>query len=292
MALVLGIRILVLEVLSLCNKVDKFNNLNSFKGKRKITMLTAYDYPTAKVLAQAGVDVLLVGDSLGMVVLGFPDTKSVTLDDVIRHTGAVVRGRDAAKKEVAGDNVEIGFKSETLVIADLPVQAVSTIGTALRSARKLLEETGADGVKVEGNPKIIQALHEAGVKVIGHTGLKPQQVEKNGVRGRDEVEAESILDEALELEKAGAFALVLECVPAALAKQITAAVNIPVIGIGAGKNCDGQVLVSSDMLGLYKDFKPKFVRKYADFSEQILASAKQFIKDTESGNFPSDKESF
>lgn len=292
MALVLGIHILVLEVLSLCNKVDKFNNLNSFKGKRKITMLTAYDYPTAKVLAQAGIDVLLVGDSLGMVVLGFSDTKSVTLDDMIRHTVAVVRGRDAAKKQVAGDNVEIGFKNETLVIADLPVQAVSTIGTALRSARKLLEETGADGVKVEGNPKIIQALREAGVKVMGHTGLKPQQVEKNGVRGRDQVEAESIFNESLEIEKAGAFAVVLECVPPALTGRITAAVNIPVIGIGAGKNCDGQVLVSSDMLGLYNDFKPKFVRKYADFSEQILASAKQFIKDTESGNFPSDKESF
>ncbi len=272
--------------------MDKFNNLNSFKGKRKITMLTAYDYPTAKVLAQAGIDVLLVGDSLGMVVLGFSDTKSVTLDDMIRHTGAVVRGRDAAKKQVAGDNVEIGFKNETLVIADLPVQAVSTIGTALRSARKLLEETGADGVKVEGNPKIIQALREAGVKVMGHTGLKPQQVEKNGVRGRDQVEAESIFNESLEIEKAGAFAVVLECVPPALTGRITAAVNIPVIGIGAGKNCDGQVLVSSDMLGLYNDFKPKFVRKYADFSEQILASAKQFIKDTESGNFPSDKESF
>lgn len=253
----------------------KIEDIKALKGNRKLTMLTAYDYPTAKILSRAGVDMLLVGDSLGMVVLGYPNTKSVTLQDIVRHAGAVVRGN-------AG----------SLVVADMPIHTTDTVGMALRNARYILEETGVDAVKIEGDPHIVEALAGAGIAVMAHTGLKPQQAEKYGLIGKSDDEAEAIFAEAVALEKAGAFALVLECIPRELAHRITGVLKIPTIGIGAGNSCDGQVLVSSDFLGLYDDFKPKFVRRYANLAQEIFNATNQFKKDTENGMFPSEKESF
>lgn len=238
-------------------------------------MLTAYDYPTAKILSRAGIDMLLVGDSLGMVVLGYKDTKNVTLHDTLRHTAAVVRGNEGS-----------------LVIADMPLHTTDTAGMAVRNCRGVLEQTGAHAVKVEGHVHIVEALTKAGMEVMGHTGLKPQTAEKYGLRGKEHDEAEGIYDEALALEKAGAFAVVLECVPTVLAERITKTLKIPTIGIGAGSVCDGQVLVISDLIGLFDDFKPKFVRKYATVARAIEDAVVQFKKDVESGSFPSAKESY
>lgn len=251
------------------------HDICSLKGKRKLTMLTAYDYPTAKILSKCGIDIILVGDSLGMVVLGYPDTKSVTLDDIIRHTAAVVRGNQGS-----------------FIVADMPFHTTHTSVLAFKNCRLVLESTGAHAVKIEGQPEIIQTLRDKGIPVMGHTGLKPQTAEKYRVFGRNSTEAESVYSEALALEKAGIFALVLECVPTVLASKITANLKIPVIGIGAGDVCDGQVLVSSDMIGLYNDFKPKFVRRYADTAALIEAAVLQFKKDVQSGEFPSIQESY
>lgn len=276
----------------------KIEDIKALKGNRKLTMLTAYDYPTAKILSRAGVDMLLVGDSLGMVVLGYPDTKSVTLQDIVRHAGAVVRGNAAAGAEFKVQvSASIGpvpspGTSGSLVVADMPIHTTDTVGMALRNARYILEETGVDAVKIEGDPHIVEALAGAGIAVMAHTGLKPQQAEKYGLTGKTDDEAEAIFAEAVALEKAGAFALVLECIPHELAKRITGVLKIPTIGIGAGNSCDGQVLVSSDLLGLYDDFKPKFVRRYANLAEEIFNATNQFKKDTENGTFPAEKESF
>jgi 3-methyl-2-oxobutanoate hydroxymethyltransferase len=245
------------------------------KGQRKITMLTAYDYPTAKILSSAGIDILLVGDSLGMVVLGFKDTKSVTLEDMIRHSGAVVRGNQGS-----------------LVVADMPIHTTDAPGEALRHALRLLRESGAQAVKLEGQPEIIEFLTRENIAVMGHTGLKPQSAQKYGLTGKNQIEADKIFEEALALEKAGVFAIVLECVPGPLAAKITQAVKVPTIGIGAGEHCDGQVLVSSDMLGLFDDFKPKFVRRYGQAAQLITGAAQNFKKDVENGNFPLPEESY
>lgn len=247
----------------------------ALKDKRKLTMLTAYDYPTAKIVSSVGVDLILVGDSLGMAVLGFKDTRSVTLSDMIRHTAAVVRGNQ-----------------NSFVIADMPLHTTDTAGMAIRNCRNVLELTGAQAVKVEGHVTIVEALVKAGIAVMGHTGLKPQTAEKYSVQGKTGQEADQILEEALALEKAGAFAVVLECVPFELAAKITRAVKIPTIGIGAGRLCDGQVLVISDMIGLFKDFKPKFLRRYADVGTVIENAVREFKKDVESGSFPSEEESY
>jgi len=238
-------------------------------------MLTAYDYPTATILSAAGVDMLLVGDSLGMVVLGYKDTKSVSLNDTMRHTAAVVRG-----------------SKHSLVVADMPLHTTDTAGTAIRNCQAVMKQTGCGAVKIEGDVHIVQSLVAAGIPVMGHTGLKPQTAEKYGLRGRIEGEAGQIYDEALALEKAGAFAIVLECVPCLLAKKITEALKVPTIGIGAGKYCDGQVMVVSDMIGLFEDFKPKFVRVYAKIAQEIEGAVKHYIKDVHEGIFPSEKESY
>jgi 3-methyl-2-oxobutanoate hydroxymethyltransferase len=277
--------------------VVKIEDIKALKGNRKLTMLTAYDYPTAKILSRAGVDMLLVGDSLGMVVLGYPDTKSVTLQDIVRHAGAVVRGNLAAVAESKVREPDSAARDAdgnvgSFVVADMPIHTTDTVGMALRNARYILEETGVDAVKIEGDPHIVEALAGAGIAVMAHTGLKPQQAEKYGLTGKSSDEAEAIFAEAVALEKAGAFALVLECIPSELAKRITGVLKIPTIGIGAGKDCDGQVLVSSDLLGLYDDFKPKFVRRYADLATEIFNATNQFKKDTENGTFPAEKESF
>lgn len=251
------------------------STIRFLKGQRKISVLTVYDYPMAQILSGAGVDILLVGDSLGMVVYGDSTTHFVTLDEMIRHTLAVMRGH-----------------SSGLVVADLPKSSYNDPEQALLSARRLMNETGVRAFKIEGRPDICHVLVTEGFEVMGHTGLKPQEAQKMKVVGRTEREAAEILDEALALEKAGCFAVVLECVPTDLAKIITEKLMVPTIGIGAGPYCDGQVLVTPDLLGLFADFKPKFVKKYADLREVIKKAAMDFKSEVESGIFPSHEESY
>ncbi len=250
-------------------------NIIALKGKRTLSMLTAYDYPTAKIISQAGIDMILVGDSLGMVVLGFKDTKSVTIEDIIRHTAAVVRG--------SGDS---------LVIADMPIHTTDTVEMALKNCTMVLSKTGAHAVKIEGQADVVEALCKAGIAVMGHTGLKPQTAKKYVLKGKGSEEGQKIYDEAVALAMAGAFAVVLECIPSSLALSITKKIGVPSIGIGAGNSCDGQVLVISDMVGLFDDFKPRFVRRYANIAPVIAKAVQQFKIDVESGMFPSQEESF
>ena len=241
----------------------------------KITMLTAYDTPTARLLDAAGLDTLLVGDSVGMVMLGHDSTLPVTLDAMVHHTAAVSRG-----------------VSRALVVADMPFLSYQvTAPEAIRNAGRLLQEGGAAAVKLEGGRPIadvVQRLVEIGIPVMGHLGLRPQSVHQLGGyarRGTETREADAIIEDAVVLEEAGAFAVVLESIPAALARTITQRLRVPTIGIGAGADCDGQVLVSADMLGL-TDRVPPFVRQYADLQGTIVAAARAFADDVRSGRFP------
>ena len=241
----------------------------------KITMLTAYDTPTARLLDAAGLDVLLVGDSVGMVMLGHDSTLPVTLDAMVHHTAAVGRG-----------------VSRALVVADMPFLSYQvTPPEAIRNAGRLLQEGGAAAVKLEGGrpvADVVQRLVEIGIPVMGHLGLRPQSVHQLGGyarRGTETREADAIIEDAAVLEEAGAFAVVLESIPAALARTITQRLRVPTIGIGAGADCDGQVLVSADMLGL-ADRVPPFVRQYADLQGTIVAAARAFADDVRSGRFP------
>jgi len=241
----------------------------------KITMLTAYDAPTARLLDGAGLDVLLVGDSVGMVMLGHDSTLPVTLDAMVHHTAAVSRGAVRA-----------------LVVADMPFLTYQvTASEAIRNAGRLLQEGGAAAVKLEGGrpvADIVKRLVDIGIPVMGHLGLRPQSVHQLGGyrrRGTETREAEAIIEDAAVLEAAGAFAVVLESIPAALARTITGQVRMPTIGIGAGPDCDGQVLVSADMLGLAEQ-APPFVRRYADLQGTIAAAARAFAEDVRSGRFP------
>lgn len=261
------------------------NNVKTFlnsKGKEKISMLTAYDYSTAKIMDESGVNAILVGDSLGMVCLGYKDTLSVTVDDMIHHGKAVVRGVKNA-----------------MVIVDMPFMSyeVST-EKALENAGKIIKETGAHGLKLEGGLEIVDtvaALVRAKIPVMGHLGLTPQSVNVFGgfkVQGKDASDAQRIIDSALALEKAGAFSIVLECVPSSLAKIITEKLTIPTIGIGAGADCDGQVLVWQDSVGLFPDFTPKFVKKYAEIGSILTEAFKTYDKEVKSGEFPEEKHTF
>lgn len=252
------------------------DEIRLLKGKRKLTMLTAYDFPTAKILSRCGVDILLVGDSLGMVVLGYPDTKSVTMQDMIRHTQAVMRGN------VGG----------SLVVFDMPYRTFDTSLDAVENAKIAVKETGVTAIKIEGKPEIVKALTEAGFHVMGHTGLKPQMVERYKVVGKDERSAEAVFEEAKAIEAAGAFSVVLECVPSDLAQKITQTLRIPTIGIGAGSFCDGQVLVVSDFIGLYNELRPRFVRRYANIEEQIESAVRRYIEDVQEERFPLEEESY
>ena len=241
----------------------------------KITMLTAYDTPTARLLDAAGLDMLLVGDSVGMVMLGHDSTLPVTLDAMVHHTAAVGRG-----------------VSRALVVADMPFLSYQvTPPEAIRNAGRLLQEGGAAAVKLEGGrpvADVVQRLVEIGIPVMGHLGLRPQSVHQLGGyarRGTETREADAIIEDAAVLEEAGAFAVVLESIPAALARTITQRLRVPTIGIGAGADCDGQVLVSADMLGL-ADRVPPFVRQYADLQGTIVAAARAFADDVRSGRFP------
>ena len=252
-------------------------DLAKFKSRgRKITMLTAYDATMARLLDRAGVDVLLVGDSLGMVIMGYPNTIPVTLEAVLHHTAAVVRGTARA-----------------LVVADLPFLTYQvTPAGALRNAGRLLQEGGATAVKLEGGLTVadtVARLVDAGIPVMGHIGLTPQAINQLGgfhVVGKTEGEADALLAAARALETAGAFAIVLECIPDALAARITAELRIPTIGIGSGPQCEGQVLVSYDALGLYDGAAPPFVKRYADLAQQIDTAVKEYIADVQEGRYP------
>ncbi len=255
----------------------------SLKAKRKIVMLTAYDYSTAKILDSTGkVDIILVGDSLGMVVLGYENTLPVTLDDIIHHSRAVRRGVENA-----------------VVVADMPFLSYQvSVEEALRNAGRVVKETGVDAVKIEGGKEVadtVRKLVETGIPVMGHIGLCPQKVKVMGGmkrQGRDEKQAEQIIENAVALEEAGVFSIVLESVPVELADEITRKVSVPTIGIGSGWLCDGQVLVINDMLGTYPDFKPKHTRVYADVGKVISDAVERFADDVINGRFPSEKESF
>ena len=250
--------------------------------QRKIVMLTAYDYPTARVAEEGGADVILVGDSLGMVVLGYDSTLPVTVDDMIHHTKAVLRGA-----------------RQTLVVTDMPFLSyhIST-PEAVRNAGRLIQEGQADAVKLEGGREIleqVQAIVRAGIPVCGHLGLQPQMVNQLGgykVQGKDLDTARRIYEDALALQEAGCFAIVLECVPAPLAKLISERLTIPTIGIGAGEECDGQVLVIHDMLGITDRYLPKFAKKYAELFTAMSSAVNSYATDVRDSQFPGPEHRF
>ena len=248
----------------------------------KIVMITAYDYATACLVDEAGVDVILVGDSLGMVVLGYETTIPVTLDDMIHHTRAVVRGVQRA-----------------LVATDMPFLTYQTgPADAVRNAGRVLQEAGAQAVKIEGGIEVcpqVRALVAAGIPVIGHLGLTPQSIHVFGgykLQGRDEASARRLLAGAKALEDAGIFCLVLECIPSDLAAQITASVSIPTVGIGAGVHCDGQVLVLHDMLGIVGKVRPRFVKQYAHLGDTIRKAVAQYAEEVRQEKFPAAEHAF
>lgn len=248
----------------------------------KISMLTAYDYSMATVLDDAGLDVLLVGDSASNVMAGHETTLPITLDQMIYHAQSVVRAA-----------------SRALVVVDLPFGSYQgNSKEALNSAIRIMKESGAHGVKMEGGTEIVDSIQRiitAGIPVMGHLGLTPQSIYKFGtytVRAKDELEAEKLKVDAQALQEAGCFALVLEKIPAALAREVAQSLQIPVIGIGAGPDCDGQVLVVNDMIGLTKGFKPRFLRQYINLYEEIFGAAQAFIKDVKSNDFPNEKEQY
>ena len=250
-------------------------DITAMKGVEKIAALTAYDFQTARLLDAAGIPLLLVGDSLGTTLLGYANTLPVTLVDMLRHTAAVVRGARRA-----------------LVVVDMPFMTYqASVEQALRNCGRVIQKTGCQAVKIEGGEfraPCIQALVQNGIPVLGHVGLTPQSVKTLGhrVQGRGDDAARQLLADARAVAAAGAFALVLEAVPAALGAQVAAAVPVPVIGIGAGPGCDGQILVINDVLGLSGDFKPKFVKAYADLGAQIAAAAAAYKAEVGTGAFP------
>ncbi len=248
----------------------------------KITCLTAYDYSFARILDEAGVAILLVGDSLGCVVQGGPNTLAVTLDEMIYHTRAVVRGRKRA-----------------LVIGDMPFMSYQVSREqALQNAGRFFKEAGAEAIKVEGGVAVRDSIHaivSAGMPVMGHVGLTPQSVHQFGgykIQGREQHRREAVMRDALAVEEAGAFAVVLEAMPLDLAQEITERLTIPTIGIGAGMHCDGQVLVIHDMLGLYEDFTPKFVKQFANIKSGVSGAVKEFIGAVKEKTFPAEEHSF
>jgi 3-methyl-2-oxobutanoate hydroxymethyltransferase len=251
-------------------------------GAERIAVLTAYDAAFARLFDQAGVDVLLVGDSLGMVVQGASNTLAVTLEDIIYHTRAVARGA-----------------SRALIVADLPFMTYQVSAQqALASAGRVIKEGNAEAVKLEGGASVCEAvarLVDAGIPVMGHLGLTPQSVNTLGgfrVQARDDAARERLLADARALEQAGAFAIVIEAVPRAVAKLVTASVSVPTIGIGAGPDCDGQVLVCYDFLGLFQGFVPRFVKRYAELGETIAAATRAYVGEVRGGQFPEDRHSF
>ena len=256
--------------------------IRAMKGATRIGMITAYDYPSAKVADAAGSDIILVGDSLGMVVLGYPDTLNVTVDDMVHHTRAAARGA-----------------AHALVVGDMPYLSYHvSVEESVRNAGRFIQ-AGAHAVKVEGGKpsriQTIEAILDAEIPVMGHVGLTPQSVNALGgfkLQGKNLDDARRLVDEALALDQAGCFSIVLECVPSELAAMITERVSVPTIGIGAGPACDGQVLVFHDLLGLYDGHTAKFVRRYAALADAMRQAASSYISDVRSTNFPNSEESF
>lgn len=262
------------------------NTVATFKKMKnegtKISMLTAYDYSTAKLVDEAGINSILVGDSLGMVMLGYEDTLSVTMEDMIHHTAAVARGAKNA-----------------LVVGDMPFMSYEvSVEQAVINAGRLMKEGRANAVKLEGGVRVaeqIKAITKAGIPVCAHIGLTPQSVNAFGgfkVQGKTAEAAQQMIDDALAVQEAGAFAVVLECVPAKLAAIISEKLDIPTIGIGAGASCDGQVLVYQDMLALFSDFKPKFVKHFGTIGPQMTAAFKAYDEEVKAGTFPSEEHTF
>lgn len=262
------------------------NTSVSFKKAKtegsKLTMLTAYDYLTAKMIDECGINGILVGDSLGMVCLGYKDTLSVTMEDMIHHIKAVSRGSKNA-----------------LIVGDMPFMSYQTSAyDALVNAGRLIKEGGAEAVKLEGGSSVckqIEAIVNAQIPVMGHIGLTPQSINVFGgfkVQGKDESVAIKLIEDAKKIETAGAFAIVLECVPAKLAEIITKSISIPTIGIGAGAGCDGQILVYQDMLGMFSNISPKFVKKFAEVGESMKNGFKRYIEEVNNGAFPSQEHTF
>ena len=258
-------------------------HLNEKKGNGdKITMMTAYDYPTAGLVDQAGIDTILVGDSLGMVMLGYESTVPVTMDDMIHHCKAVCRGAKS------------GF-----IIGDMPFMSYQvSIEKAIENAGRFIKEAGCDSVKLEGGSEmapVTRAIVDAGIPVCAHIGLTPQTATKLSgfkVQGKDAESARELMQSAKDLEKAGAFMIVMECIPDLVAARITEELNIPTIGIGAGKDCDGQVLVYHDLVGLFERFTPKFVKQYVNLAPKIREALIQYKEEVESGAFPGPEHSF
>lgn len=252
------------------------------KNKRKITALTAYDYSAARLIDECGIDIILVGDSVGMVTLGYENTLPVTMDEMIHHTRAVSRGVHNA-----------------LLVSDMPFMSYQTSNEkAAANAGRLIKEGGAEAVKVEGGSNMIdrvQAIVRAGISVMGHIGLTPQSLHQFGgyrIQGKSQTDGRQIIRDALDLQKAGVFCIVIEGVIADLAAEITGKLDIPTIGIGAGSHCDGQILVINDMLGLNPDFSPKFVKKYAEVGSIMRSAVNKYIEEIQSGVFPSEEHSY
>lgn len=270
--------------MSVHKEAVKSLNINSFRkmkeNNEKITCLTAYDYTSAKILDRAGIDLILVGDSLGMVMNGYSSTIPVTLDEVIYHTKAVKRGTERA-----------------FVVSDMPYGSCNiNIDDTMRNIIRIAKETEVQAVKIEGGKEaapLIKKIIENGMAVMGHIGLKPQSINTAGgykIYGKNG--ADDLIEDASALEEAGVFSLIIEGVTAESAAKITKSVNIPTIGIGAGAGCDGQILVYHDVFGIFNDFKPKFVKRYANLAEEIERAAKEYINDVKSGVFPSNEHSY
>ncbi len=248
----------------------------------KLTMLTAYDYSTAKLIDQAGIDAILVGDSLGNVMLGYEDTLSVTVDDMIHHGAAVARGA-----------------KEALVVIDMPFMSYQTsVYDAVVNAGRLMKEGRAQAVKLEGGVEVapqIKAIVDAGIPVMAHIGLTPQSINAFGgfkVQGKSESQAKKLVEDALAVQEAGAFAVTLECVPEKLATLVTKKLYIPTIGIGAGAGCDGQILVYADMLGMFSDFTPKFVKRFAETGQVMTDAFKAYVEEVKAGTYPEAKHTY
>jgi 3-methyl-2-oxobutanoate hydroxymethyltransferase len=276
---------IAIKIMSVHREIKKVTThvLSEMKQRgEKISMLTAYDYSTAKIIDDAGIDVILVGDSASNVMAGHETTLPITLDQMIYHASSVVRAIDRA-----------------LVVVDLPFGSYQgNSKEALNSTIRIMKESGAHAIKMEGGSEIIESIQRiltAGVPVMGHLGLTPQSIYKFGtytVRAKEEEEAEKLITDSQLLQEAGCFALVLEKIPATLAKRVAENLHIPVIGIGAGNGVDGQVLVLHDMLGINKQFNPRFLRRYLDLYGQIKGAVQQYIEDVKSTDFPNDKEQY
>ena len=256
--------------------------IRAAKGQQKLVCLTAYDYSTARIEDEAGVQLILVGDSLAMTMLGYETTLPVTMDEMLHHTAAVTRG-----------------VANALVVADMPFMSYqASIEQAIMNAGRFVKETRAGAVKIEGGAfraPLVRVLVENGIPILGHIGLTPQSIREMGgykIQGRNAEDGERLVDDARALEDAGAFAVVLECLPAAVGRAITGAVGIPTIGIGAGPDCDGQILVTHDLLGLYAELSPKFAKKYVDLGAEMKKAFETYRKEVEDGSFPGPEHCF